>query len=1007
MSELALELVEKCLEFKMEYLDLSKCNLSDEDFRQHTLLRKVLDKCIHLKVLDISSNYFTKCDFLDNLSYLHSIYITNNKLSTLTGLEKAPKLKYLYAQTNELITLDGLEKLQKLQKLFLSRNRIKSIEEIESLIGLTHLSINRNELDDIYSLRNLKRLESLDLFNNKIKDITPLQNLTKLIEINVSQNAVENIDCLKSLEQLQRANLRHNRINFICDLTNLKELSQLDLRNNFITDLKPIVSFLKISKNKFNLINEDVFELKPNTIGVVKNPLIKPPVEIAEQGTQAIISYFENLEIQGEEYLYEAKMLIVGQPRAGKTSLRHKLFDTNAPLPTEDTTTRGIDIKRLNFDILDNERRVRKFYCNIWDFGGQQIYQTTHQFFLTQRSLYVLVLDTGKDTLGHDDAIINYWLQAVELLGGNSHLLLVRNEKNERQINIDMAQKRGRFDFLKNDYVVDLNALIPGTRTFNSGKLKDFHRLKEDIGTELKRLPLVGFPMPRNWVLIRNELHRMATSQQYITRHEYIEICERHDVNEFERQMELSRVFHDLGVFLHFQDYHLLEDIIILQNTWATDAVFTVLDNRKVQKSNGKFTDADLPEIWKDKHYHKSIHKKLLSLMMQFELCYQVDPLKSGIYIIPEMLSETPPKGYKWEINNDLTLLYKYDFMPKGMLTRLVVRMHKHIVIDKNQQVVWKTGVKINGGTLDCPSTVAEITEAWNNKQLNVRVQGAFARDMMSKITYQIDELNNAFFKQEENDNSQSPKSRWYKMIPCNCIACKNNITKHFFEHHELIERIAFGKSTIECKRKPFEEINITELIEGVFANETSKKGLKKRNIRRAVKIFISYSNKDRDLRVLLAEGVNEHLDQKREIKYNLWSDKEINLGDDWKEEIEKALKTSKVALLLVSASFAKSKFIKEFELAEFLKRKKEDGYLILPVLIRKYNFEEFEEVSSLNFFKTYYNQYGFNEATTRNSLMPFDVLGDDKNVTDKLLNDYYCNLADHIHTAVTNYLKL
>ena len=33
----------------------------------------------------------------------------------------------------------------------------------------------------------------------------------------------------------------------------------------------------------------------------------------------------------------------------------------------------------------------------MWDFGGQEIYHATHQFFLTRRSLYVLVDDTRKD----------------------------------------------------------------------------------------------------------------------------------------------------------------------------------------------------------------------------------------------------------------------------------------------------------------------------------------------------------------------------------------------------------------------------------------------------------------------------------------------------------------------------------------------------------------------------------------------------------------------------------
>ncbi|WP_315824313.1 hypothetical protein [Paraflavitalea speifideaquila] len=61
--------------------------------------------------------------------------------------------------------------------------------------------------------------------------------------------------------------------------------------------------------------------------------------------------------------------------------------------------------------------------------------------------MYVLVMDTGKDSIGNDDTTVNYWLHAIELLGGHSPLLLVKNEKNQRTVNLDIQQKKGRFSF--------------------------------------------------------------------------------------------------------------------------------------------------------------------------------------------------------------------------------------------------------------------------------------------------------------------------------------------------------------------------------------------------------------------------------------------------------------------------------------------------------------------------------------------------------------------------------
>lgn len=174
----------------------------------------------------------------------------------------------------------------------------------------------------------------------------------------------------------------------------------------------------------------------------------------------------------------------------------------------------------------------------------------------------------------------------------------------------------------------------------------------------------------------------------------------------------------------------------------------------------------------------------------------------------------------------------------------------------------------------------------------------------------------------------------------------------------------------------------------------------------REIKIFVSYSSRDRKLKKLLIDGLKSHLSNSVEFAYNFWSDKEIDLGANWKAEIENALKESHVALLLVSAYFASSTFIQEKELADFLKKKKDGRFLILPVLVRKYNFTRLEELSSLNFFKTYQSEYGFNDPLDRNKLMHFDKLAENDRTSEGQLNDYYYHLTNFIDTAVTNWIK-
>ena len=175
--------------------------------------------------------------------------------------------------------------------------------------------------------------------------------------------------------------------------------------------------------------------------------------------------------------------------------------------------------------------------------------------------------------------------------------------------------------------------------------------------------------------------------------------------------------------------------------------------------------------------------------------------------------------------------------------------------------------------------------------------------------------------------------------------------------------------------------------------------------MKKEIRIFVSYSSKDRELCETLVSGLNEHLANRDSFNFHLWSDKEIDFGANWEDEIETALNSCNVALLLVSSAFASSSFVNEKELAKFFKKKKQEKFLILPVLVRKYDFSQFEMLSSLNFFKTYQSDYGFNDPGHRDKLMHFDKLAESEKTTKGQLNDYFYHLADYIHKAVKNWM--
>ena len=71
----------------------------------------------------------------------------------------------------------------------------------------------------------------------------------------------------------------------------------------------------------------------------------------------------------------------------GKTSLVKRLV--YGRFSKDEEKTDGINITPWSICLNDKENVC----LHVWDFGGQEIMHSTHQFFLTERSLYLLVLN--------------------------------------------------------------------------------------------------------------------------------------------------------------------------------------------------------------------------------------------------------------------------------------------------------------------------------------------------------------------------------------------------------------------------------------------------------------------------------------------------------------------------------------------------------------------------------------------------------------------------------------
>ena len=241
---------------------------------------------------------------------------------------------------------------------------------------------------------------------------------------------------------------------------------------------------------------------------------------------------------------------------------------------------------------------------------------------------------------------------------------------------------------------------------------------------------------------------------------------------------------------LHFQDDPVLRNTLFLNHEWVTQGVYSVLDNQIIKNRNGNFTDDDLQHIWQDERYRER-RAELFALMRneKFELCFE---LKPGHYLAPQLLP-VDEIDYTWNSNAEqYQHEYRYQFMPKGILTRFIVKQHRHIY----QNTYWRYGV-----LLEVNNTRAIIKEMYFDRKISVTVEGENKQELLKMVRDSIQSINQSY-----NNVAVT------EMLQCQCLVCKSASEPHFYRLDVLQRYIQRGKLHIDCE-KSLETIEVRDIV--------------------------------------------------------------------------------------------------------------------------------------------------------------------------------------------------
>ncbi len=524
------------------------------------------------------------------------------------------------------------------------------------------------------------------------------------------------------------------------------------------------------------------------------NPIESPPMEILKQGLQSVLDWFEATKIK----LNEIKIILIGDPKAGKTSLLRRLKDNT--FDENEVQTDGVNIEDIQFgecETFKKQKALHELTGHFWDFGGQEIMNATHQFFLTSRSVYILVLDARKDA--NVSAQIRHWIKRIKSTGGNSSLIIVAN-----QIDINSG-----FGF-ENEY--ELQKEFPQVKCFikaSCKKNRNIDLIKDKLAELIPQAELFNTKIDERWISLKEKLQKETKPKHFLSEERFLEVSNDCELKKKPEQKNAITFLHDLGLVLHF-DKVKQYDYYVLDPYWITYGVYQILTSAYAGKSNGMVNmdkleyivneEEDKKERYRPANYRKIEYTNqqsrfLVEILNQFKLCFCLPD--HSHFILPDLLDTNEPNKITEPIRkakDSIRFVYDYEYLPKSTMPRIIVETHR--IYSK----IWRTGCLLQSN-----GCKALVTNYQNRISIIVTGEHRKKYEFMSVIRFLIDSIN-----QELRDKPNM-------LIPLPGVDA-------FADYEELLDRQKDGEKFFTLYKPIKKKFEISVLLEGVASQDEVRK---------------------------------------------------------------------------------------------------------------------------------------------------------------------------------------
>jgi GTPase SAR1 family protein len=413
------------------------------------------------------------------------------------------------------------------------------------------------------------------------------------------------------------------------------------------------------------------------------------PYSIVGQRPQQINAYIASL-VQGTlgSPLNRVRTIFIGDGEAGKTSLIRVL--------NNEAVIEGIEAKTPGIAIREWQIPSTEIKASFWDFGGQVMVHATHQLFLRESCLYILLVSAREKEKATERA--EYWLEHVKTFGKDAPVLIVANKADKEPVRLDEG-------LLLEKYPDMIKGFFQLACTEAQGKFRSqFEQFQQAFCQQLQAVGLHQVIFQKAHFEVLQNLRQRTPQQAFLTHQDYAALCAQHRVDAHGAldSSWLLGILDKLGVIVHFPDMDDVDEYI-LNPRWLTYGVYTLMYSEQARMTRKQAIALLVANPVQDHEgntlsYPASKCRIIFEAMRRYKLCYFL-PRDPDQLIIPALLP-SDIKRHDFDIANALEFHYQFEsFLPRHLISELIVECHEDIAIINEQDIVWQHGALLHNET--------------------------------------------------------------------------------------------------------------------------------------------------------------------------------------------------------------------------------------------------------------------------------------------------------------------